>query len=102
MDSPIICIPANFTDAGRLLGLFEVRSAVEAITFSAPVLLAVFRLMPGGLTLKIIVASVFLAPVWGFSLTGILDYSLLDFLRVYFRWRRKRRVLGEPEGGDSD
>ena len=31
-------IPANFTDAGRLFGLFEIRNALEAAVLSVPLL----------------------------------------------------------------
>ena len=35
-------IPANFTGAGRLLGLFEVRNGVEAVAVSIPLLMLCF------------------------------------------------------------
>jgi hypothetical protein len=32
-------------------------------------------------------------PIGGFALFGIHDYSLLNFLRVYLKWRKARAVL---------
>ena len=34
----IYYIPANFTDAGRVMGLFELRNLVEAALLTLPVL----------------------------------------------------------------
>ena len=31
MEEITVVIPVNFTDAGRLFGLFEIRNAVEAV-----------------------------------------------------------------------
>ncbi len=29
-------LPANYTDAGKLLGMFEIRNAVEAVVLAVP------------------------------------------------------------------
>lgn len=31
-------IPANFTDAGRVFGMFELRNCIEAVVLAAPTL----------------------------------------------------------------
>ena len=36
MEEITIAIPVNFTDAGRLFGVFEIRNAVEAIALCVP------------------------------------------------------------------
>ena len=33
-------IPVNYTDAGKLFGLFEIRNVVEAVLIGLPVLLS--------------------------------------------------------------
>ena len=38
MGSETYYIPANYTDAGRLFGLFEIRNAIEAVLLGLPVL----------------------------------------------------------------
>ena len=39
-------IPVNFTDAGRLFGMFEIRNAVEAVLISIPVLFFCIAFLP--------------------------------------------------------
>lgn len=89
---PII-IPTNYTDAGRLLGLFPVRHAAEALIFCVPLALLMMGLLPLGLTGRLIGTVMVLVPVAGLALTGIQGDSLLTFLRIYIDWRRKRRVV---------
>ena len=31
-------IPTNFTDAGRIMGLFEIRNLIEAVLLTMPIL----------------------------------------------------------------
>ena len=38
MNYEVYHIPTNFTDAGRVKGLFELRNLVEAVVLSIPVL----------------------------------------------------------------
>ena len=38
MDSETYYIPVNYTDAGKLFGLFEIRNAIEAVVLGLPVL----------------------------------------------------------------
>ena len=38
MDAETYYIPANYTDAGKLFGLFEIRNAIEAVLVGLPVL----------------------------------------------------------------
>ena len=38
MESETYYIPANYTDAGKLFGLFEIRNAIEAVLVGLPVL----------------------------------------------------------------
>lgn len=89
---PII-IPTNYADAGKLLGLFPVRNAVEALLLDVPLALLLMGVLPMGLTGKIIGTVMVTVPAGGLTLAGIQGYSLITFLRIYLDWRRKRRIL---------
>ena len=86
-------IPANYTDAGRLFGLFEIRNAIEAVVLGLPLLAACVAWLPLGLTWNIIVTLFLLVPVVGFALIGLKDDSLTRCLRAWWTWRRRRRVI---------
>lgn len=92
MDS-IVYIPNNFTDAGKLLGLFEIRNVAECAILCLPIALLAFLLSPFGLTATIIICVVLMIPLGGFALMGVHDYSLFTFARLYRRWRKNRRIL---------
>lgn len=89
---PII-IPTNYTDAGKILGFFNLRNVLEAAVLGIPTALLIFVLSPFGLVTNIIVCSVAIVPLCGFALIGIYDYSLITFLRVYRTWRKARRIV---------
>ena len=72
MSNETYYIPTNFTDAGRVMGLFEIRLS---------------------LTPKIIVTLTVLVPVGGFGLIGINDDSLTRWLGSWWRWRKGRRLI---------
>ena len=86
-------IPVNFTDAGRLFGLFEIRNAIEAVLFSVPVLFFCLCFLPLSLTPKIMVTLVILVPLGGFALIGINGDSLTRWLSSWWRWRKQRRMI---------
>jgi len=86
-------IPANFTDAGRVFGLFEIRHVIEAVAVGAPVLFLCVTLLPFAITTKVIATLIIFVPVVGFALIGISDDSLSRFLKSWLGWRKKRRVL---------
>ena len=48
-------ILANYTDAGRLFGLFPIRNTVEAAIIAVPTLFFCFRLLPFALTTNIVI-----------------------------------------------
>ena len=101
MEPQTINIPANFTDAGRIFGMFEIRNTIETLIFVVPIVLIFFALMPFGLTVTIISCAVVIVPIGGFSLMGIHDYSLLTFVVIYFKWRKSRRILTYKGGQGS-
>lgn len=86
-------IPSNFEDSGKFLGLFGIKNVVEAGIFSLPFLYAVFKFAPASLTWKIILSSVFVVPIAGFSLMGINDDPLTVFAKNWLQWRKNRKIL---------
>ena len=86
-------IPTNFTDAGRVMGMFEIRNMVEAVLLSLPILYFCMVLIPWSLTPKIIATLTILVPVGGFGLIGISDDSLTRWLGCWWRWQKNRRLI---------
>ena len=93
MNHEVYYIPTNFTDAGRVLGLFELRNLVEAVILTLPVLYLCIVYLPFSLTPKIITTLSVIIPLGGFGLIGISDDSLTRWLSCWWRWRRARRRL---------
>lgn len=90
-------IPTNYTDAGKILGMFETRNVIEAVILGVPLLILILFGSPFGLTATIIGAAVIVIPICGFALIGIHDYSLIIFLRLYLKWRKDRRIISYKE-----
>ena len=88
-----VYIPTNYTDAGKLLGMFEIRNVVECLAICIPLTLLGIFLSPFGLTGTIILCLVLDIAIGGFALLGVQDVSLLTFLRIYYRYRRNRRII---------
>ena len=86
-------IPTNFEDSGKLMGVFNIRNVVEAGVLSLPFIYLIFKIVPWGLTWKIIIASVFVIPIGGFALIGINDDSFTVFVRNLWRWLKNRKIL---------
>ena len=86
-------IPTNFTDAGRIFGMFEIRNMVEAVILTLPVLYICLALLPFGLTTKIVVTLSVVVPLGGFGLIGIGGDSLSRWVKCWWIWRRQRRLM---------
>ena len=93
MSNETYYIPTNFTDAGRVMGLFEIRNLIEAVLLTLPLLYFCIAFVPLPLTPKIIVTLTALVPVGGFGLIGISDDSLTRWLGAWWRWRKGRRII---------
>ena len=93
MNYEVYHIPSNFIDAGRIMGLFELRNLVEAVILTVPALYLCIAFLPFGLTAKIIVTLVVVVPVGGFGLIGINDDSMTRWLGYWWQWRRRRRII---------
>lgn len=93
-------IPANYTDAGKLFGLFGIRNAIEALLLAGPCIFLCLRFVPLDITGKIIAALVAGILLGGFALIGVRDAPLSLFLMTWWRWRRNRGIItyrGSPE-----
>ncbi len=101
MNNETYYIPANFTDAGRVMGLFELRNLVEAVILVLPVLYFCLVLLPLELTAKITVTLIIVVPLGGFGLIGVRDDSLTRWLGAWLRWRRSRRLMTYRGGGKN-
>ena len=86
-------IPTNFTDAGKILGMFPIRNTVEAVALGIPTLMLLLSILPFGLVWNLVGCLIVIVPLCGFAMMGIRDYSLLTFVRVYWNWRRNRKIL---------
>ena len=93
MNYEVYHIPTNFTDAGRIMGLFELRNLIEAAILTIPVLYLCIAFLPFKLTTKIIVILMVIVPLGGFGLIGINDDSMTRWLGCWWRWRRRRRII---------
>ena len=86
-------IPANYTDAGRLFGLFPIRNTVEAAIIAVPTLFFCFRLLPFALTTNIVITMALVVPSVGFALIGLGDDSLSRALIAWWRWKRRKKII---------
>lgn len=86
-------IPSNFEDSGKLMGLFGIRNVVEAGLLALPLVYILFKLIPAGLTWKIIISAVFAIPIGGFALIGINDDPLTMFVSSWWKWFKNRKII---------
>ncbi len=75
MNYEVYHIPTNFTDAGRVKGLFELRNLVEAVVLTIPVLYLCIAFLPFA------------------GLIGVNDDSMTRWVKDWWRWRRRRRII---------
>ena len=78
-------IPVNFTDAGKLFGVFEIRNAVETVLLCIPILFLCLALLPLTLMPKIIVTMTILVPCG----------------RLCAHWHRRRQPHQMAQGVDK-
>lgn len=93
-------IPPNYVDTGTVFGgTIKLRNAAEAIALSLLIGVPVFQL-PLKLTTKIIICCLTVLPAALLAVIGINGDSLTGFLFAFFRYLKKRRVIGgeEPVG----
>jgi hypothetical protein len=93
MEPTIVYIPVNYTEAGKILGIFELRNLIEAVLLCVPLLFFTLFCLPFGITVNIVLTAILVVPAGGFALIGIHDYSLINFIRVYWKWKKSRTRL---------
>ena len=93
MNYEVYHIPTNFTDAGRIMGLFELRNLVETVVLTIPALYLCIAFLPFTLTIKIIETLTIIVPIGGFGLIGINADSMTRWLGSWWKWRRGRRII---------
>lgn len=92
MESTVF-IPTNYTDAGKLFGMFEIRNVVECFILCIPLTLLSISFSTFGLTGTIVLVSVLDITVGGFAMIGVQDYSLFTFLRIFRCYRKNKRII---------
>ena len=80
MNTDTYYIPVNFTNAGRILGLFEIRNLIEALLLCLPVLYVCLTYLPFSLTPKIIVTVSLVVPIGGVVITK--DNRFIKILEI--------------------
>ena len=70
-----------------------VRNVIETVLLAVPILYLCIALLPLSLMPKIIVTVIVVIMVGGFALTGIRDDSLTRWLKSWWGWRKRRRVM---------
>ena len=86
-------IPANYTDSGKLFGLFPIRNAIEALALAGPGLVLCLRFLPFTVTTRVVIALIIAIPLGGFALIGIQDDPLTRFVAAWWKWRRGRGII---------
>lgn len=86
-------IPVNFTDAGKLMGAFHIRNAIEAVAMSIPITLLLMRFLPFDFTTRLMITILVCVPIAGFALIGVNDDSLTQFLMSWLSYRKHRRII---------
>ena len=86
MEEITVVIPVNFTDAGRLFGLFEIRNAVEAVLICVPLAAMLMRILPFGLLWRIGIVSAVTVITGGVLRIGIGGIRLLEIFKQYNRF----------------
>ncbi|WP_409967713.1 hypothetical protein RFF05_14250 [Bengtsoniella intestinalis] len=86
-------IPTNYTDAGRILGMFPLRNLIETMLLVLPVTVLAIQYIHLPISPKIVVILTVIIPLGGFGLMGIGGDSLGQWVGGWWRWRQKRQQL---------
>ena len=92
--SNVYSIPANFTDAGKLMGgMLETRNTIETALLLLLIGYPELMWMNVSGTIKVVVMTVTLLPVCVLGLMGIGGNSLFQFfVHVVTFWARRRKL----------
>ena len=94
-DHDTYIIPPNFIETGTFFGgMFRARNVIEAGILVFAIGAPVFLFLPFGLTTRIIILCLPALPVGLVALIGISGESLSQFLVIFLKYLRNRRVVG--------
>lgn len=94
-DHDTYIIPPNFIETGTFFGgMFRARNVIEAGILVFAIGVPVFLFLPFGLTTRIIILCLTALPVGLVALIGISGESLSQFLVIFLKYLRNRRVVG--------
>jgi len=99
-------IPPNFLTSGRLFGgAIRIRNAIEAAILVIITAYPILHL-PVTLTTRIVILCLTTLPLGVFGVIGIEGDALSEFLLIWFRWFKNRRVLqrsdSEPDHNTTE
>lgn len=90
-------IPPNFIEGGTLFGgMFKIRNVIEAGILAISVGIPVFSINIS-LTARIIILCLTALPLALFALLGISGEPLSSYIFAFFKWLKKRRIIGKVE-----
>ena len=94
-DHDTYIIPPNFIETGTFFGgMFRARNVIEAGILVFAIGAPVFLFLPFGLTTRIIILCLTALPVGLVALIGISGESLSQFLVIFLKYLRNRRIVG--------
>lgn len=94
-DHDIYIIPPNFIESGTFFGgMFRARNVIEAGILAFAIGVPVFMFIPFGLTTRIIILCLTALPAALVALIGISGESLSEFLIIFLKYLRNRRIVG--------
>lgn len=94
-DHDIYIIPPNFIESGTFFGgMFRARNVIEAGILTFAIGVPVFMFVPFGLTTRIIILCLTALPAALVALIGISGESLSEFLIIFLKYLRNRRIVG--------
>ncbi len=101
-DHDTYIIPPNFIETGTFFGgMFRARNVIEAGILVFAIGAPVFLFLPFGLTTRIIILCLTALPVGLVALIGISGESLSQFLVIFLKYLRNRRVVGGEQPEDK-
>ena len=94
-DHDTYIIPPNFIESGTFFGgMFRARNVIEAGILAFAIGVPVFMFVPFGLTTRIIILCLTALPAALVALIGISGESLSEFLIIFLKYLRNRRIVG--------
>ncbi|WP_420875784.1 VirB4 family type IV secretion system protein [Pseudoflavonifractor phocaeensis] len=94
-DHDIYIIPPNFIESGTFFGgMFRAWNVIEAGILAFAIGVPVFMFVPFGLTTRIIILCLTALPAALVALIGISGESLSEFLIIFLKYLRNRRIVG--------